>query len=391
MIKSVNAIIDLQFGSTGKGLLAGFLARKNRPDTIVTAWAANAGHTFIDSTGEKHVHTMLANGVVSPRCAQVLLGPGSIIDPVNLRAEIDARYRYVDDVEIRIHPNAAIITQAHRDEEARTMTAIGSTKKGCGAAAIQRIARQPGQVNTAWGTYEGTPQAHPLLRETGLDELVLPTPQAYFERLSHASVVQIEGAQGYSLSMYHGFYPYTTSRDVSTHQLFADCGLPFRLGRAAMVTGTARAFPIRVANRYDADGKQVGWSGPCYADQTELDWQRDLGREPELTTVTKLPRRIFTMSDAQLVEAATVCGIDELFLNFVNYCPTANEAYDLVVRTVLKLARTCAYVGYVGMGPSVDDIFDFNNYMGSAEEEGAGFKELREFIAGYYASGAARA
>ena len=41
-------ILDLQFGSTGKGLLAGFLAKSRQPDVVITAWGPNAGHTYID-------------------------------------------------------------------------------------------------------------------------------------------------------------------------------------------------------------------------------------------------------------------------------------------------------------------------------------------------------
>ena len=65
-MKQINVIVDLQFGSTGKGLLAGYLAETTKPDTVITAWAANAGHTYINADGRKFVHTMLANGIVSP-------------------------------------------------------------------------------------------------------------------------------------------------------------------------------------------------------------------------------------------------------------------------------------------------------------------------------------
>jgi len=35
--KQIKAIIDLQFGSTGKGLLAGYIANRFKPDTLITA------------------------------------------------------------------------------------------------------------------------------------------------------------------------------------------------------------------------------------------------------------------------------------------------------------------------------------------------------------------
>ena len=73
-------ILDLQFGSTGKGLLAGYLAKMRSPDVVVTAWGPNAGHTYIDSDGRHFIHRMLANGIVSPNLKAVLIGPGSVID-----------------------------------------------------------------------------------------------------------------------------------------------------------------------------------------------------------------------------------------------------------------------------------------------------------------------
>ena len=74
-------IHDLQFGSTGKGLLAGYLAKTKKPDTILTNWMTNAGHTFIDEHGHRFVHRSLANGVVSPNIKAVLIGAGSVVNP----------------------------------------------------------------------------------------------------------------------------------------------------------------------------------------------------------------------------------------------------------------------------------------------------------------------
>jgi hypothetical protein len=126
--------------------------------------------------------------------------------------------------------------------------------------------------------------------------------------LREAEHVIVEGAQGYGLSMYHGFYPYTTSRDVSVWQILADCGIPHDLLPTVMdlpditVIGTCRTYPIRVANRFDTHGTQVGYSGPCYDDQLEISFE-EIGQKVELTTVTKLPRRIFTFSEKQITEA----------------------------------------------------------------------------------------
>lgn len=360
-------ICDLQYGSTGKGLIAGYLAERDQPDTLVTAWAANAGHTYIDSLGHKYVHTMLANGIVSENVRRILIGPGSLIDPVNLRKELDENGIDPTETEIVIHPHAAIITQEHRDaEEAGSNVKIGSTKKGVGEAAIQRIRRDPDNSNVALRCGIAP---HPALQNVGLG-LLVGTVEKYNNAMDCAKVMLVEGAQGFGLSMYHGFYPYTTSRDVTPAQIAADCGIPWRIARSSLdIVGTLRTYPIRVANRFDAEGNMIGTSGPCYDDQREMSWE-EVGVKPELTTVTKLPRRIFTFSSQQFNEALRMCDVDELFVNFINYAVDAAHA-RMYLNHISKLAGNyLTDVVYVGRGPAHGDIFDMSEdgpYAGIGE------------------------
>lgn len=203
MQKKLKLILDLQFGSTGKGLIAGYLALRDQPDTVVTAWAANAGHTYITPGGDKYIHTMIANGIVSQNLKRLLIGPGSLINPEAFFDEFKAameKLPHLANVDVMIHPHAAVITQKHIDEEQGPMTKIGSTKKGCGAAAIDRIRRNPDDNNAAINVFT---EGHPLHN-------LVATVEDYNRALDEAQVIQVEGAQGYSLSMYHGLYPYTT-------------------------------------------------------------------------------------------------------------------------------------------------------------------------------------
>lgn len=359
----IKLILDTQFGSTGKGLIAGHLALRDNPDTLMTAWAANAGHTFIDRFDRKFVHTMVPNGVVSANLRRILIGPGSLINPKALRAELDALPPgMLKNVDVLIHPNAAVITREHQDLEAGPMTKIGSTKKGVGEAAIARIRRDPTNMNTAlmrdYREIGETLLPHPDLESAGLGMMVAGSIEEFNNAVDASRRIQIEGAQGYSLSMYHGFYPYTTSRDVSTAQTLADVGLPWAMTRETTVIGCARTYPIRVANRYDEEGNQVGWSGPCYDDQGEISFA-DLGLEPELTTVTKLPRRIFTFSHEQMDAAIRQCGVEELFLNFVNYLNTPEEVQTLV-EAIEDYSGEC-FVRYLGTGPSDHDVIDLGD------------------------------
>lgn len=342
MKRSITVVIDAQFGSTGKGAIVGYLANNEQPDTVVTQWAPNSGHTTITKCGQKFIHIQLANGIISPRLKRVLIGPGSLIDPDILNDEITkAKERgFLINAEVLIHPFAGVVTQRHRDEEAGPMTAIGSTKKGCGAAQIQRIRRQPDDQNVACNSLPKGPWR------------VLTTAE-YNAAVDAGRIILGEGSQGYGLSMYHGFYPYTTYRDVTTAQHIADMGLPlsWKFG-AFKVVGTFRTYPIRVANRFDDAGNQVGYSGPCYDDQKEISFE-DINQSVELTTVTKLPRRIFTFSEKQAADAIRQNGIAEAFLNFVNYCQSEEEVLD-----IWKKLSNHTFVRYFGFGPTENDIID---------------------------------
>jgi len=343
MDKRVTLICDLQFGSTGKGLIAGYIAERDAPDTIVTAWGSNSGHTYIDGNGRKFVHTMLGNGIVSPCLNKVMIGPGSLINPDNLIKEIGQCEDVIAGADIMIHPHAAVITDKHVDIENNTMTGIGSTKKGVGAALIQKIQRDPKDMNTAVKMLDNSP----------LGQFVVSSEQ-YNAALDSSHNILIEGAQGFSLGINSGFYPYVTSRECTPAQIATDSGVP--IGWLTNIIGCMRTFPIRVANRYDEDGKQIGWSGPHYSDQKEITFE-SIGVEPELTTVTQLPRRVFTFSKKQTKEAMRMCRPTEIFVNFMNYIDDPDSREELI-RDINGQCRKQGGNGvvYLGYGPTVNDI-----------------------------------
>lgn len=298
-------VMDFQYGSTGKGLIAGYLAKRVDYDACVCSFAPNAGHTYIDKARDIHMMTQqLPTGISGPSIRKVFIGPGSLIHVPTLLAELERYKEQFFGKQLIIHPNAAIVYDDHSDREvANGQTKMGSTAKGVGAAMIERIQRGAnGRLNVAFMNEE--------LCAMG----VVATQDQYRQLMNESEQILIEGAQGYSLSMYHGFYPYTTSRDVTAWQIAADCGLPLKWANYLSVIGTLRTYPIRVNNR---DGS----SGPGYEDQHEITWE-SIGVKPELTTVTKLPRRLFTFSVQQLRDALFHNGgywKTRLFLNFANY------------------------------------------------------------------------
>lgn len=335
--KKVDMIVDLQFGSTGKGLIAGYLAAERGYDTVVTCNMPNAGHTYIDTLGQKMVHKVLPNGIVSPELRAVMIGPGAVFDPKRLKMEISIakEFGYLQGAIIMIHPNATILHEKHAAAERATMSGISSTMQGSMAAMVDKMSR-----NT-------TKTLSPLAQDSDDPTVVeyVCTQAEWIDALQEAEAILAEGSQGYSLGINTEFYPFTTSRDCTPARFLSDMGIPHDMLRT--VIGTARTYPIRVGNTAD------GYSGPCYQDQHETTWD-ELGQTAETTTVTGRIRRVFTFSHEQIKEACFYCAPDEIFLNFCNYMPTD---FHRLIEEIEH--NTGVQVRYQGWGPAHNCVDDY--------------------------------
>lgn len=312
-------IIDLQYGSTGKGLFAGYLASTSgKYDVAISANMPNAGHTFIDERGQKFIFKVLPSA--SLFVDTVLIGPGAVFDPDRLEFELEAiRLGKYKVPEVLIHPSAMILQDYHVADEKKHLTHIASTCQGSSAAMIEKIRR--------WDD-----------DNTALHCGYSCTHDVYNQVLNEANLILAEGAQGYSLGIDQPFYPYTTSRNCTPAAWMDAMGIP--LPMLGQVIGVARTYPIRVG----------GSSGRHYPDQIEITWDL-LGVEAERTTVTDRKRRVFTMSSKQIEDAIWACGVDAIFMNFMNY----KKAHDQVEKLSAKAQGMIQWWGY---GPGVNDIVE---------------------------------
>jgi adenylosuccinate synthase len=291
----------------------------------------------------------------------MLIGPGAVLNVESMVNEIMENSQYFKNKTIIIHPATPVVTEQHREAE-KSLVRLGSTMKGSSEALISKIRRNSEAVAGGLHAYINV-LAAPLIV---LGMRVIVDEFDYDKAIDNAQSLVVEGAQGHSLGIHTRFYPYTTSRDVSVFQTLADCRVPLK-NSMIETYGTVRTFPIRVANRYDADGNMIGTSGPCYPDQAEIAWE-DLGMKPELTTVTKLPRRIFTMSMMQLQEACRLNNYKYLFLNFANYIqPTAGTHITPDLQQLIQSIEhaTRKEVRFLGFGPTEEDIYhvDFSGML----------------------------
>lgn len=333
-MRKVDIIVDLQYGSTGKGLLAGKLAKEGKYDTVVNANMPNAGHTFIDKDGVEYMHKVLPNGAVGGSVRNIMIGPGSVFSADRLKVEIEwlNENNQLNGKQIYIHQGAMVLDQYDAINELNLIDNIGSTAQGSAEAMIRKIRRTG-------------PTIGPLLQlaeEWG--QVTILDPFQWQLMIHGASDILVEGAQGFSLGINQKFYPFTTSRDCTPARFMADCAIPVNYHRYTF--GTARMHPIRVG----------GNSGSCYSDQQETDWAA-LGLEPETTTVTGRVRRVFTYSLDQIAEAVIECQPDSVFLNFCNYDP------DLVMDTIRQTnVMLRAWVGnssrvmWTGWGAKETDV-----------------------------------
>lgn len=310
-----SAIVGGQFGSEAKGLAAGLVAEHCSPrwrsDVICTTNAgAQAGHTTVMENGNKFVCYHLPTvGVLQPETL-IYLNPGSIIDVDLLISEVKLVSKATGEdtskliSRIRIHPNAAVISNAHKVVESTGTRDIGSTQKGVGAALSDKVMRKVDSVAS---------KSHKLNFTFRVDPINLAS------HMAHGGIVVIEIPQGTGLSLNNGpFFPKCTSRDCWVGQGLADAGIhPHFHNYTLMVQ---RTLPIRVGHIYDEAGNKVGDSGPFYSDSKELNWSSDLpGIQPEITTVTKRQRRIATFSYKQYYDALTLNRPSYILNTFCNY------------------------------------------------------------------------
>lgn len=298
-----HVLVDGQFGSTGKGLLAGLIAELHAGNinVVTTNAGPNSGHTaYLDGQKVMTQQVPVASVFLEKLGHRALtyLNGGAIIDPVQLAYEVNT---WLDHHNVVIHPCAAMIGEAERKGDQINVASVAGTGKGIGPALIRKLTRVPEAV--ARGEYM------PML-PVGMGE------DFSFDRFWDWSKdrVFVETAQGFSLGLNSArFYPYTTTRECTVMQAIADARIPAQMVKK--VVASFRTYPIRVGNT------DTGYSGDGYHDQREIRWE-DIDQSPELTTVTKRVRRLFTWSRVQFRECVAANRPDAIFLNFCNYMST---------------------------------------------------------------------
>jgi adenylosuccinate synthase len=235
------------FGDEGKGKIIAYLANKDNSFVAVRGGVGpNAGHTFSHG-GKTYKVRMLPSAALNPT-TQLLIGAGVLINPEILFNEIkmfDAFNRTLIDAQ------SGIIEKAHIEKDTCIMhlkNKIGTTGTGTG----------PANADRAFRVLKLSRDIPELTRYVG------DVSNDVNDALDKNKSVLVEGTQGTFLSLYHGGYPYVTSKDVTASGICSDVGIgPKKVDDVLVVF---KSYVTRVGEGplkdeiTSEDAKARGWS-----------------------------------------------------------------------------------------------------------------------------------
>jgi hypothetical protein len=352
--------LDGSAGSSGKGKLGSFLCEHaGNWQFACNTFMPQAGHCVVLDDRRTFVYqTFNSCAYLTDRYEKLYIGPGATIELPAFWKELEQNN--IPPRKIGISHLTAILQEIDTDYERGNcefagkplskrvvggpLAATGSTAHGCGANRARRVLRD-----------DSARYAHQVDK---LQEFLCDVPREIMDRLDKGQSGLLEIAQGFQLSyLLPRFFPHTTSRNCTIAAGLDDLMVPPCY--AGNVILNFRTFPIRINSKKYVDtttGDHLTWdaviertrsqdpspnlleragitlagrtSGPGYPDQQELTWDEltSMSGSPErlmeMTTVTNLPRRVFTFSRMNVEEAIRhnrANGQVYLSLNFANY------------------------------------------------------------------------
>ncbi len=285
----------------------------------------NAGHTIISNQGKLILHLIPA-GIFNPDCI-CIIGPGVVVRPASLFAEMDALKRAGIELKNRlfISTRAHIVMPWHLalDEIEDKKRKIGTTKRGIGPAYSDKIKRDGFRMgDTLRRGYKKRflrmfdekrafiEREHKFAMDENIEEwleieervgeYIKDTETIIWDTLESNKKILLEGAQGTMLDIDFGTYPFVTSSTTTASGACQGAGIP--PSSINKVIGVLKAYTTRVG------------MGPF---PTEIDDEigmkiRERGEEYGATTGR--PRRCGWLDGVILNYAKKLSGITTLAL-----------------------------------------------------------------------------
>ena len=322
-------IIGTQWGDEGKGKIVDWLSSK--ADWVVRFQGGNnAGHTIkVDNSIYKL--NLLPSGII--RNKKCVIGNGVVLDPWALNNEILNLQKQgikITKKNLFIAENVCLILPIHKiideiNETSRGDENIGTTKKGIGPAYEDKVGRRairlcdlssPDLLKKKLNKLINFHKPRLIENNIKIDfsliynelltiaKTIIEYNSPVWKQINDAGekgdIILFEGAQGSLLDIDFGTYPYVTSSNTSSGQIFSGSG--FGIKNNHTILGITKAYTTRVG------------SGPF---PTELNNEigEHLGNKgQEFGTVTKRKRRCGWFDSILVKQAIKISGITDVVL-----------------------------------------------------------------------------
>jgi adenylosuccinate synthase len=319
------------WGDEGKGKVISYLALKDKVNVCVRTGSVNAAHT-VHFEGKRYALHMVPAAFVYDKC-RLLIGPGTNVHVFQFLKEVAETGV---DSRIGVDQQASIIEPRHSELDKRDshLRSLGTTGWGVGPAVQERAKRSA-----------------KLAKETAeLKQFLADTVAEVNDAIDTNKNVILEGTQGLMLSLYHGSYPYVTSRDTSAAAICSESGVgPTRVDRVLVVF---KAFITRVGagelpgELPREEAIRRGWF------ETAAGTGRERRSAPFNYELAKTVARIHGATEA------AVTKLDILYpscKNMTKYSELPPEAKNFIAK-IEKATDTPVTI--IGTGPGALDIID---------------------------------
>ena len=326
----ITAIVGAQWGDEGKGKITDFFAGES--DYVVRFHGGNnAGHTVIVEGNTFKLH-LIPSGIIYGGPMSII-GNGVVVDPKVLLDEIEYIEGKGIDPKLMVSDRAHVIMPYHIELDGALSNhqgdlAAGSTRRGIAPVYADKMFRNGIRIidllesdvlmeklTKGYSFAKGIIEKALSKRIESSIEEIFDSYCSYGERLkpyiTDTSVelynayknnksILFEGAQGISLDVDHGIYPYTTSSNTAAGHISTGTGVSFRdIGR---IIGVVKAYLSRVGES----------PLPSEMHGKEAEALREKGGE--YGTTTGRPRRVGWLDLVQVRQAVRVNGLTEIAL-----------------------------------------------------------------------------
>jgi adenylosuccinate synthase len=319
------------WGDEGKGKIISYLALNDKLDLCVRTGSVNAAHTIWYKAKRYALH-MVPGGFVQEKC-RLLIAAGANVHVAQFFKEIEET-----NVQKRtgIDSQASIIEEKHsaQDKASPHLKGLGTTGWGVGPAIEERVRRTAKLAKDI-----------PEL-QTYLTDAAAETNQA----IDAGRRVLLEGTQGILLSLYHGTYPYVTSRDTSASAICSEAGVgPTKINTVIVVL---KSFITRVGTGplpgeiSKEEAEKRGWF------ETAAGTGRDRRSAPFNLELAK---------KAVMINGATQIALTKLDATYPE-CKNARDYQELSKQAKQFIhnveEQTRIPIALIGTGPQALDIID---------------------------------